>query len=245
MWKVKELILRRCFRVLQVRLKKYLEMRGADCGPRPFLLALPAFWVHLCTDLPDSLANLLLWSFLLIEASIVGVWVCRWDCCTMSNHWRGHWKSSVTGPMTNVRCSATRYVQTSFIWINVHLNFEKPSLSILHKVDRLQLFYAVCVCMQAPRIGLQVPFRGGLLKDVAQKVVKLAREGLIRRGRNEERFLAPIEEVASSGIHSSKHKYKCIMDKFCCEMEHWVWVCCTCRSNIGWAHAEALLRELG
>ena len=31
----------------EVRLKRYLEMRGADVGPRPFLTALPAFWVGL------------------------------------------------------------------------------------------------------------------------------------------------------------------------------------------------------
>jgi glutamate--cysteine ligase len=60
------------------------------------------------------------------------------------------------------------------------------------------------VCSQAPRLGLQVPFRGGLLKDVAQDVVKLAKEGLVRRGRNEEVFLAPIEEVASSGTILTK-----------------------------------------
>jgi glutamate--cysteine ligase len=31
----------------EVRLKRYLEMRGADAGPKPFLLALPALWVGL------------------------------------------------------------------------------------------------------------------------------------------------------------------------------------------------------
>jgi gamma-glutamylcysteine synthetase len=39
---------------------------------------------------------------------------------------------------------------------------------------------------------------------VAQDVVKLAKEGLVRRGRNEEVFLAPIEEVASSGTILTK-----------------------------------------
>jgi glutamate--cysteine ligase len=33
-----------------VRLKRYLEMRGADAGPRPMLAALPAFWVGLLYD---------------------------------------------------------------------------------------------------------------------------------------------------------------------------------------------------
>ena len=34
----------------EVRLKRYLEMRGADVGPRPFLYALPAFTVGLLYD---------------------------------------------------------------------------------------------------------------------------------------------------------------------------------------------------
>jgi glutamate--cysteine ligase len=34
----------------EVRLKRYLEMRGADVGPRPFLTALPAFWAGLLYD---------------------------------------------------------------------------------------------------------------------------------------------------------------------------------------------------
>jgi glutamate--cysteine ligase len=34
----------------EVRLKRYLEMRGADAGPRDRLAALPAFWVGLLYD---------------------------------------------------------------------------------------------------------------------------------------------------------------------------------------------------
>ncbi len=34
----------------EVRLKRYLEMRGADAGPAPNLVALPAFWVGLLYD---------------------------------------------------------------------------------------------------------------------------------------------------------------------------------------------------
>mgnify|MGYP001025085024 CR=1 FL=1 len=34
----------------EVRLKRYLEMRGADVGPLPLLTALPAFWVGLLYD---------------------------------------------------------------------------------------------------------------------------------------------------------------------------------------------------
>ncbi|WP_026607535.1 glutamate--cysteine ligase [Methylocapsa acidiphila] len=38
----------------EVRLKRYLEMRGADVGPRPFLTALPAFFTGLLYE-PSSL----------------------------------------------------------------------------------------------------------------------------------------------------------------------------------------------
>ncbi len=34
----------------EVRLKRFLEMRGADCGPVPHITALPAFWVGLLYD---------------------------------------------------------------------------------------------------------------------------------------------------------------------------------------------------
>ena len=34
----------------EVRLKRYLEMRGADCGPASHVAALPAFWVGLLYD---------------------------------------------------------------------------------------------------------------------------------------------------------------------------------------------------
>ncbi len=34
----------------EVRLKRYLEMRGADCGSPAHILALPAFWVGLLYD---------------------------------------------------------------------------------------------------------------------------------------------------------------------------------------------------
>ena len=34
----------------EVRLKRYIEMRGADCGPRSHVVALPAFWVGLLYD---------------------------------------------------------------------------------------------------------------------------------------------------------------------------------------------------
>lgn len=34
----------------EVRLKQFLEMRGADCGPKEMIMALPAFWIGLLYD---------------------------------------------------------------------------------------------------------------------------------------------------------------------------------------------------
>ena len=53
---------------------------------------------------------------------------------------------------------------------------------------------------QAPRTALQTAFRGGKLQAVAQQVVLLAREGLQRRGKGEEKYLQPLEEIADSGM---------------------------------------------
>ena len=38
----------------EVRLRRYLEMRGADAGPRPFLAALPALFTGLLYEHPRS-----------------------------------------------------------------------------------------------------------------------------------------------------------------------------------------------
>lgn len=125
----------------EVRLKKYLEMRGADCGPEPFLNALPALWVGLLYD----------------EQSLQG------------------------------------------------------ALDIIHdwtNEDRDMLHHTV------PKHGLQVPFREGLLQHVAQDVVKLAKEGLSRRGRNEGVFLAPLEEVATTGVTLAQQMLNLYKDKW-------------------------------
>ena len=39
----------------------------------------------------------------------------------------------------------------------------------------------------------------GTLRDVARDVVRSARDGLAARGLGEEKFLAPVEEIAETG----------------------------------------------
>ena len=57
-----------------------------------------------------------------------------------------------------------------------------------------------CAALQAPRTALQTAFRGGNLQPIAQQVVRLASDGLQRRGLGEEKYLQPLVEIADSGM---------------------------------------------
>jgi glutamate--cysteine ligase len=116
----------------EVRLKRYLEMRGADGGPWRRLCALPALWVGLLYDeLPLDAAY-----------DLVKGW-------TLEEH------------------------------------------------DFLR--------REVPRQGLDLPFRGRSLRDVALDVLAMAREGLRRRsrlngmGEDESHFLDTLFAIAGSG----------------------------------------------
>ncbi|KAH8513440.1 hypothetical protein H0E87_006634 [Populus deltoides] len=111
----------------EVRLKRYLEMRGADGGPWRRLCALPAFWVGLLYD-EDSLQSVL--------------------------DMTADWTSEERQMLRN----------------------------------------------KVPKTGLKTPFRDGLLRHVAEEVLKLAKDGLERRGFKEVGFLNAVAEVASTGI---------------------------------------------
>lgn len=116
----------------EVRLKRFLEMRGADGGPWRRLCALPALWVGLLYD----------------SASLDAAW----DIC---KDWT--------------------------------------------REERQQLRDEV------PRLGLQMPFRGGTVQDIAKQVVAVAVEGLKARnivssdGFDERYFLGEVEEIVASG----------------------------------------------
>ena len=51
--------------------------------------------------------------------------------------------------------------------------------------------------------ALQTPFRDGTVQDVAIEMVKIAKEGLRRRGANEENFVDGLMEIATTGKTSS------------------------------------------
>ncbi|TCT03470.1 glutamate--cysteine ligase [Aquabacter spiritensis] len=116
----------------EVRLKRFLEMRGADAGPWAELCALPAFWVGLLYD-RESLQGAL---------DLVAGWT-----------------------------QAQRQTLRD----------------------------------EVPRLGLGARIAGRSVLEVARDAVALSRAGLARRrrldsqGRDETRFLVPIEEVLASG----------------------------------------------
>ncbi|KAK4802294.1 hypothetical protein SAY86_000497 [Trapa natans] len=111
----------------EVRLKRYLEMRGADGGPWRMLCALPAFWVGLLYD-DDSLQSVM----------------------DMTVDWTPQ--------------------ERQMLRSNV------------------------------PKTGLRTPFRDGFVKHLAEDVIKLAKEGLERRGFKETGFLNAVTDVVRTVV---------------------------------------------
>lgn len=48
--------------------------------------------------------------------------------------------------------------------------------------------------------GLKTPFRDGYVRDLAEEVLKLAKNGLERRGYKEVGFLREVDEVVRTGV---------------------------------------------
>jgi len=123
----------------EVRLKRYLEMRGADGGPWARLCALPALWAGLLYHQPS------------LDAA--------WD---IAREWT--------------------------------------------MAERIRLRQEV------PRFGLRTEIRGRTVRDLAQELIGLARDGLTARGRlgaagdNETGFLSPLQEVADTGVTPAERK---------------------------------------
>lgn len=125
----------------EVRMKRYLEMRGADGGPWARLCALPALWAGLLYHRPS------------LEAA--------WE---IARDWTME--------------------------------------------QRLQLRSEV------PKMGLRARVGGRSVRELALEVIDLARAGLIARNRlnaagdNETGFLAPLQEVADTGVTPAERKLK-------------------------------------
>jgi glutamate--cysteine ligase len=123
----------------EVRLKRYLEMRGADGGPWARLCALPALWAGLLYHKPS------------LDAA--------WD---IARDWSME--------------------------------------------ERLKLRKDV------PKLGFRATIRGQSVQSVALELIELARIGLNARNRlnsagdNETGFLAPLQDVAESGVTPAERK---------------------------------------
>jgi glutamate--cysteine ligase len=121
----------------EVRLRRFLEMRGADNGPSEMIKALPALWVGLLYD--QQALN---------------------DAYEMVRHWT-------------------------------------------HE-DREYLRD------QTPKTGLQTPFLGTTVQDIAKNMLSLSEAGLRRRGvldakgNDESLYLEPLHEIAHSGLNWSQ-----------------------------------------
>ncbi|XP_017698922.1 glutamate--cysteine ligase, chloroplastic-like isoform X2 [Phoenix dactylifera] len=130
----------------EVRLKRYLEMRGADGGPWRRLCALPAFWVGLLYD-EVSLQNVL---------DMIADWT---------------------------------------------------------EEERQMLREKVTIT------GLKTPFRDGLLRHVAEDVLKLAKDGLERRCYKEAGFLNEVTEVVRTGVTPAEKLLELYHGKWGCSVD--------------------------
>ena len=116
----------------EARVKRFIEMRGADSGPWSSLCALPAFWVGLLYD-------------------------------------------------ADAQAQAAAYISD---WTQ-------------EERDALRL--------QVPQSGLDTPFRGGTLLDMARDVLAMAEQGLKNRARSdgaggdETIFLAYLQQIIAEG----------------------------------------------
>jgi len=116
----------------EVRLRGFLEMRGADNGPPEMIKALPAFWVGLLYD--------------------------------------------------------KRALNAAYEMVSDWTNEDREYLR-----------------SEAPRTGLQTPFLGTTLQELAKNFLALSEAGLKRRnirddkGHDESVYLAPLHEIAESG----------------------------------------------
>ena len=144
----------------EVRLRNFMEMRGADNGSAEMIKALPAFWVGLLYD-KEAL-------------NAAYEMVCDWTD------------------------EDREYLRT-----------------------------------ETPRTGLQTPFMGGTVQDIAKNCLALSEAGLKRRnikdanGNDESVYLAPMHEIADSGKNCAVRllekfygKWKGDVDKVYEEMDY-------------------------
>jgi glutamate--cysteine ligase len=121
----------------EARVKNYIELRGADSGPRDKLVALPAFWTGLLYD----------------QACLDAAW-------DIAKAWTADERAALRADV--------------------------------------------------PVLGLKAVIRGRSVQNIAKELLELSAAGLARRafkdgaGRDESRYLAPLQEIAASGITAAE-----------------------------------------
>ena len=98
----------------------------------------------------------------------------------------------------------------SALWVG--LLYDDAALAaaeaLLHGMGRDD---ALALRAAVPREGLDTPFRGATLRDLARAVVEIARDGLHARahrdatGADETIYLAPLEAIAAGGPTQAEH----------------------------------------
>ncbi|KAF5197789.1 Glutamate--cysteine ligase [Thalictrum thalictroides] len=180
----------------EVRLKRYLEMRGADGGPWRRLCALPAFWVGILYD----------------EVSLQSVLDMTADWTPEERQMLRN-KVPKTGLKTPFRDGLLRHVAEDVLklakdGLERRGYKETGFLNALAEVVRTGVTPAEMLLelyegkwgRSVPKTGLKTPFRDGLLRHVAEDVLKLAKDGLERRGYKETGFLNALAEVVRTGV---------------------------------------------
>jgi len=174
-------------------LKPHVELRGADSGPLSHVLALPALFVGILYDSASRTAAL-----------------------ELIKDWTGSEIDQLRHQVLTAIASASldKFSGLALCVLAIGPAWARPS------IRNIELLRYPCKslfqhnrgsgpytrpamtqhCLQVPKAALRTVFRGEPLQSVAQTVVKLASEGLRRRGRGEQQYLEPLRQIADSGI---------------------------------------------
>jgi glutamate--cysteine ligase len=90
------------------------------------------------------------------------------------------------------------------LWVGLLYDEEaqRQAAAIMHSMTAEEREY---LRSEVPVHALQTPFRDGTVQDLALEVISIARGGLKRRGKQEEKFLNQLDEIAQSGQSQADH----------------------------------------
>ena len=124
---------------------------------------------------------------------------------------------------------------------------------MLNRSCRIAQYVKYMAVMQVPKTALKTPFQQGTVQDVAKKMLQLSRDGLARRGKHEETFLDPLQEIVDvcsprntapslpvmswmftleclcSCFPEKLCSFVCVTIQLCCDNGYWQTLCAWCR----------------